>query len=149
MCEPAPSLLMAALAADCSPMQERRKARWFLSPTKAKALQMLPVETRFALLLWKPKLCLSQFPILINNNWRDQKNSCLGSWAMGAEVAPPSHKQRDPRPLRCCSSQPPLAREASETARSLRALCCLAQAEPPTPSLLQTEPLSSIHPSPS
>lgn len=59
---PAPS------GANRSSMQRRRKAPWFLSPTKAETLQTLPVETRVALLLWKPKPCLSQFPTLINDS---------------------------------------------------------------------------------
>lgn len=64
---PAPS------GANRSSMQRGRKVPWFLSPTKAETLQTLPVETRVALLLWKPKPCLSQFPTLINDNQRDQK----------------------------------------------------------------------------
>lgn len=118
MCEPAPSLLTGPLGADGSPMPGSRKPQWFLSPTKAEVLQTLLMETRFALLIWKPKPCLSQSPTLLNGYRRDSKNSCSGSWAMGAKVTPPLHEQWDPRPLCCCSSQPPPAWEASKTALS-------------------------------
>lgn len=140
--EPAPSPLTAPPVADHSPTFGRKKPWWFLSPTKAEALQTLPVETGFAFLLWKPKPCLSQFSTLINGNQRDCKNSHLGSWAAGADVIPLFHKQQDPVPI-----------TAAAHLWSRRHPKQLAPREHPAVqyklSPQHPEPLSCTHPSPS
>lgn len=125
-------------------MQGWRKTPWFLSTTKAGALQTLPVETRVALLNWRPKPCLSHSPTQIKSgNQRDWKNSRSATGLQGQKGPPHCTSSRTPNPHCCCGSQPPLAREAFETPHSKGSLSSPVQPEPLTPSLLQTEPLSS------
>lgn len=78
------------------PVQGWRKPRWFLSTTKAEALQTLPVETRVALLIWRPKPCLCHFPTQIKSKSERLGKFTLSSWGAGAEGTPTLHKQQDP-----------------------------------------------------
>lgn len=80
-------------------MQGWRKTQWFLSLTKAEALQTLPVETSVALLHWRPKPCLSQFPTQINGNQRDWENLYSAAVLQGQKGAPHCTSSRTPIPI--------------------------------------------------
>lgn len=107
--------------------------------------------------LWKQELLFSfggrshAFAIFLprlNQNQRDWENLLSAAGVQGQKGLPHCTSSRTPHPHRCCGSQPPLAQEASEMAHSKGSLSSPVQPEPPTPSLLQTEPLSSTEAAP-